>query len=182
MYIVRLFVCPTNPASLVARLGSWAPPPLRRIVGYGFMAYGYAKFVKHPENFAVILHALNGRAPRLMAWTRIAIELLGGLAIFVGVFVPLVTISMIVVLLDATFTVHQPSGFTSIKLMTSAGPQFGLPEYESGRLFSPVLLSSYSAAPDHLPSTACSQGVKHTCRRLPWASHRAADDDRSSGL
>jgi hypothetical protein len=47
-----------QPSWLAARLTRWSPLPLRFIVGYGFMAHGYAKVVKHPENFAAILHAL----------------------------------------------------------------------------------------------------------------------------
>jgi putative oxidoreductase len=143
MTFIRLFISLTNPVLLAARLGRWSPLPLRLIVGYGFMAHGYAKIVKHPENFAAILHALNVPAPHLMAWATIAIELLGGFAIFVGAFVPLVAIPMTVVLLVATFTVHLQFGFTSIKLMavTSAGPQFGPPGYETDLLYIASLIA-----------------------------------------
>ena len=37
----------------------WAPIPLRLIVGYGFMAHGFAKLGKGPDAFASILHALG---------------------------------------------------------------------------------------------------------------------------
>ena len=40
--------------AIQVHLGRWSPLPLRLIVGYGFMAHGYAKIVKHPENFAAI--------------------------------------------------------------------------------------------------------------------------------
>lgn len=132
-----------NPEALVNRFGRWSPLPLRFIVGYGFMAHGYAKLVKHPENFVAILHALNVPAPHFMAWATIAIELLGGFAIFVGAFVPLVTVPMIAVLLVATFTVHLQFGFTSIKLMavTSGGPQFGPPGYETDLLYLACLVA-----------------------------------------
>jgi len=174
MTIIRFFTCLMNPAFLTARLGRWSPLPLRLIVGYGFMAHGYAKIVKHPENFAAILNALHVPAPHLMAWTTIAIELLGGFAIFVGAFVPVVTIPMTVVLLVATFTVHLQFGFTSIKLMavTAAGPQFGPPGYETDLLYFACLaaLVFSGAGPlavdgllasrkSHLPSPAVS-GVR----------------------
>lgn len=115
----------------------WAPLPLRLIVGYGFMAHGVAKIAKHPEVFANILQALHVPAPHFMAWATIVIELLGGLAILLGAFVPLVSIPMAVVLAVATFTVHVQFGFTSIKLMavTAAGPQFGPPGYETDLLY-----------------------------------------------
>jgi putative oxidoreductase len=132
-----------DPSWLSARLMRWSPLPLRLIVGYGFMAHGYAKILKHPENFAAILHALAVPLPHLMAWATIVIELLGGFAILIGAFVPLVTVPMIVVLLVATFTVHIQFGFTSIKLMavTANGPQFGPPGYETDLLYVAALLA-----------------------------------------
>jgi len=44
---------------------------------------------------------------------------------------------MAAVLLVATFTVHLPFGFASIKLLaiTSSGPQFGPPDYETDLLY-----------------------------------------------
>ena len=35
----------------------WAAIPLRLIVGYGFMAHGYAKMARGPDQFAAVLHA-----------------------------------------------------------------------------------------------------------------------------
>jgi putative oxidoreductase len=136
--VLRLFRL-TDPAWLTNRVGlaRWAPLPLRLIVGYGFIAHGYAKIVKHPDAFAGILHALGVPAPHFMAWATIVIELVGGLAVIAGAFVPLVSLPMSAVLMGATLTVHLPYGFTSIKLMavTSAGPQFGPPGYETDLLY-----------------------------------------------
>jgi putative oxidoreductase len=136
--VLRLFRL-TDPAWLTNRVGlaRWAPLPLRLIVGYGFIAHAYAKIVKHPDAFAGILHALGVPAPHFMAWATIVIELVGGLAVIAGAFVPLVSLPMIAVLMVATLTVHLPYGFTSIKLMavTSAGPQFGPPGYETDLLY-----------------------------------------------
>ncbi|GGD70226.1 hypothetical protein GCM10010985_25900 [Caballeronia grimmiae] len=107
------------------------------------MAHGYAKLVKNPENFVAILHALGVPAPHLMAWLTIVIELLGGLAILLGAFVPLVTLPMIIVLAVATLTVHLQYGFTSIKLMSVVNgvPQFGPPGYETDALYVAGLLA-----------------------------------------
>jgi putative oxidoreductase len=52
-----------------------------------------------------------------LGWARIVIEVIGGLLILFGAFVPLASVPMIVVLLVATFTVHLPNGFSSIKLL-----------------------------------------------------------------
>jgi putative oxidoreductase len=71
----------------------WSPIPLRLIVGYGFMEHGFAKLSKGPENFAAILHALGVPAPHFMAWLTILTELIGGLAVSLGAFIPLVSFS-----------------------------------------------------------------------------------------
>jgi putative oxidoreductase len=115
----------------------WAAIPLRLIVGYGFMEHGYAKIVHGPENFVGILHAIGVPAPALMAWATILVELVGGLAVLAGAFVPLVAVPMAAVLLVATFTVHLPNGFSSIKLLavTAAGARFGQPGYETDLLY-----------------------------------------------
>ena len=36
------------------KLACYAPLPLRLIVGYGFMAHGYAKLMKGPDAFVAI--------------------------------------------------------------------------------------------------------------------------------
>jgi putative oxidoreductase len=119
---------------LIAR---WTPIPLRLIVGYGFMAHGFAKLSKGPEAFATILQAIGVPGPHFMAWATILIELLGGLAVMLGAFVALVSIPMAAVLLVAMFTVHLPYGFSSIKLLavTASGAQFGPPGYETNLLY-----------------------------------------------
>jgi DoxX len=51
--------------------------PLRLIVGYGFIAHGYAKLSHGVGHFAGILHALAVPAPHLAAWATICVELAG---------------------------------------------------------------------------------------------------------
>lgn len=121
----------------------WAAVPLRLIVGYGFMAHGYAKIVRGPEHFATILHAIGVPAAELMSWVTILVELVGGFAVFVGAFILLFSIPMLAVLLVAMFTVHLPNGFSSIKLLsvTSAGAQFGQPGYETDLLYCACLIA-----------------------------------------
>jgi putative oxidoreductase len=120
-----------------ATLQRWSALPLRLIVGYGFIAHGYAKFMNGPDHFAASLQGLGVPAPHLMAWATIALELLGGFAVLVGANIPLVSIPLTVILLVAVFTVHLPYGFSSIKLraVTAAGPQFGPPGYETDLLY-----------------------------------------------
>jgi putative oxidoreductase len=122
---------------MMSKLACWAPIPLRLIVGYGFFAHGYAKLLRGPDNFINILTALGVPAPELMAWATILVEVVGGIAILIGAFVPLFAVPMIIILLVATFTVHIQNGFSSIKLqtITANGPQFGQPGYEADLLY-----------------------------------------------
>jgi putative oxidoreductase len=101
------------------------------------MEHGYAKLARGPDNFAGILHSLGMPAPLLLSWATVIVELLGGLAVFVGAFVPLASVPMAFVVLVAIFTVHLPNGFSSIKLqsVTADGANFGQPGYETDLLY-----------------------------------------------
>lgn len=131
--------------SLVARYyaltasvqSSWYAVPLRMIVGFGFMQHGYAKLARGADSFAGILHALHVPMPWMMSWLTILIELVGGVAVFIGALIPLVSIPMAAVLLVAIFTVHLPNGFSSIKLqsVSESGAHFGQPGYETDLLY-----------------------------------------------
>lgn len=125
---------PTMPALSrpMAALPLWAPLPIRLIVGYGFMAHGYAKLARGPDTFAVVLHTLGVPFPTLLAWATTAVEIAGGFAILVGAFVPLVSVPLAVVLLTALATVHLRYGFFSVKLaeVTADGIKFGSVGYE----------------------------------------------------
>jgi putative oxidoreductase len=113
-------------------LSQVAPIPLRLIVGYGFIMHGYAKLHRGPETFAVILQTIGVPLPLLMAWLTSLVELIGGFAILLGAFVPVVSLPMMVVLLTALFTIHLPYGFFSVKLVevTATGTKFGSVGYE----------------------------------------------------
>jgi putative oxidoreductase len=117
--------------------GAWYAIPLRLMVGYGFMEHGYAKLARGPESFVNILHAIGVPEPSLLAGLTILVELIGGFAVLIGAFIPLASIPMAAVLLVATFTVHLPYGFSSIKLeaVTAAGAHFGQPGYETDLLY-----------------------------------------------
>src|SRR3984893_7427019 len=116
---------------------AWYAIPIRLIVGYGFMEHGYAKLARGPDDFANILHALGMPASVWLSWATVLVELLGGLAVIVGAFIPLASVPMAFVLLVAIFTVHLPYGFSSIKLqsVTAAGAHFGQPGYETDLLY-----------------------------------------------
>ena len=101
------------------------------------MADGFAKLSRGPEAFANIPHGLGMPAAHYMAWVTILSELIGGLAVLLGAFVPLVSLPMAGLLFVAILTVHLPYGFSSIKLMSvvSGRAQFGPPGYEVDLLY-----------------------------------------------
>jgi putative oxidoreductase len=121
----------------------WAPLPLRLIVGYGFLAHGWAKLSRGPEGFARLLEQIGTPLPGVMARVSIFTEILGGLAILVGAFVALVSIPLIVMMLVAMFTVHLRYGFSAINTigLTADGPQFGPPGIEVNLLYIACLLA-----------------------------------------
>ena len=58
-----------------------APLPLRLVIGYGFLAHGWAKLSRGPAGFAKLLDQIGAPLPELTAWVSTLIEILGGLAI-----------------------------------------------------------------------------------------------------
>jgi putative oxidoreductase len=126
-----------------ASLARWAPFFLRLIVGYGFMEHGYAKIARGPEHFAGILVAIGVPEPHLMSWLTILVEVVGGLAVLLGVCALVVTVPMAAILVVAALTVHLPNGFSSIKLLsvTPSGAQFGPLGYETDLLYLSCLVA-----------------------------------------
>jgi putative oxidoreductase len=88
-----------EPARAIGRLavvrlpafGSWLAIPLRLIVGFGFIAHGYAKLTRGPEEFIAILHAIGMPFASLLGWATILVEIVGGLMVLFGTFVLLAT-------------------------------------------------------------------------------------------
>lgn len=124
-------------------LHQWAPIPLRLILGFGFLAHGWAKLSRGPAGFGGILEKIGVPLPLFMAWLTALVEFLGGLALLVGAFVTLVSIPLIITMLVAMFTVHLPHGFSSIKLQgyANGAGQFGQPGYEVNLLYMAGLIA-----------------------------------------
>src|SRR5258708_28582537 len=121
----------------------WAPLPLRLMIGYGFMAHGWAKLSRGPDGFAKLLHQIGAPLPEVTAWVSTLTEILGGLAILVGAFVAVVSVPLIVMMLVAMFTVHLRYGFSAINTigLTADGPLFGPPGIEVNLLYLAGLLA-----------------------------------------
>ena len=122
---------------------NWYAIPLRLVVGLGFLEHGYAKLARGADGFIAILHSIGTPLAGLLGWTTIVVEIVGGLIILIGAFVPAAAVPMIIVLLVAVFTVHLPNGFSSIKLLSydAAGAHFGQPGYETDLLYIAGLLA-----------------------------------------
>ncbi len=120
----------------------WALVGLRLLVGFGFAAHGYAKLEHGVDHFAQVLSAMQMPVPNTLAWLTVAVELLGGVALLVGAFVPTLCLPLAVLMLTAMFGVHLPYGFSAVKLraITAAGAQFGPVGYELNLLYSMALL------------------------------------------
>ncbi len=102
------------------------------------MEHGWAKLARGPDDFIHILTALHVPFPALSAWATILTELIGGFAVLIGAFIPVVSVPMAIVLLVAIVTVHLPNGFSSIKLQTVTAEgvaHFGQPGYETDLLY-----------------------------------------------
>ena len=127
----------------------WALLPVRLIVGFGFLAHGYAKLSRGPENFAAVLDTLDVPMPHLLAWLTTLVELIGGAAVLAGAFIPLVSMPMAIVLLAAFATVHARYGFASVRFaeVTPAGIKFGPVGYEIVLLYLAGLATLVIAGP-----------------------------------
>jgi putative oxidoreductase len=121
----------------------FAPFFLRLIIGFGFMAHGWAKISRGTAGFEKLLSQTGVPFPGFSAGITPYIELFGGLAILLGIWVTLTAIPLIVTMLVAMFTIHIHYGFSSVNTigLTPEGPKFGPPGYEINLLYIAGLLS-----------------------------------------
>jgi putative oxidoreductase len=121
----------------------WSPLPLRLVIGFGFMAHGWAKLSRGPSGFGKLLAQIGAPFPEATAWASTFMEILGGLAVFAGAFVEVVSVPLIVMMLVAMFSVHLKYGFSSVNTigLTESGPRFGPPGYELNLLYIAGLVS-----------------------------------------
>lgn len=102
------------------------------------MAHGWAKLSRGPDGFARIVEWIGFPLPHFFAWLTTITELVTGFAMFIGAFVTLVSIPMLVILLVAMFSVHLQYGFSSINTIGFSpltGPEFGPPGMETDLLY-----------------------------------------------
>lgn len=92
------------------RTAPWASLILRLALGILFLAhFGLKFFVFTPAGTANFFASLG--LPGWLAWVTMAVELVGAIALILGVYARIVAIILIPILLGAIFTVHGPAGF-----------------------------------------------------------------------
>ena len=107
------------------------------------MAHGWAKLSRGPAGFEKLLTQTGVPFSHITAWVSPIIELIGGLAMFLGVYVSITALPLIFTMLVAMFTIQINYGFSSVKTvgLTPQGPLFGPPGYEINLLYIAGLLS-----------------------------------------
>src|SRR5919112_3300791 len=102
-------------AERIAKLQGWGLTILRVVVGIGFFVHGLQKlFLMGFGGVAGMMDGLGVPAPGLFAVILTLVELLGGLALILGLFTRVVAIPLAVDMLVATLTVHLPNGFFTV--------------------------------------------------------------------
>jgi putative oxidoreductase len=124
---------------------STAPLLLRLIIGFGYMAHGWAKLSRGPAGFERLLVQTGVPFPHFTSWLVPFTELLGGLAIFLGAFITIISVPLIIIQLVAMITVQMKYGFSSVNTigLTPNGPIFGPPGFEINLLYIAGLLSLF---------------------------------------
>lgn len=127
----------------------WFLVPLRVIVGFGFVAHGYAKLERGPDHFADVIAAIGLPMPELTAWVTTFVEVACGGALMFGLAVTVACAVSSVVMLTALFTVHLRYGFSSVRLveLSHAGARFGPVGYEINLLYLGALVALAGAGP-----------------------------------
>lgn len=123
--------------------GSLAPLFIRITTGTGFMVHGWAKITRGLGGFERLLTQIGIPLPHLNALIIPYIELLGGLALFIGIGVRIVSLPLIMTMLVAMFTIQIRFGFSTVNTigLSQSGPVFGPPGYEINLIYIGGLLS-----------------------------------------
>jgi putative oxidoreductase len=121
----------------------WALLPLRLIIGFGFVAHGYAKLSRGPDKFAIILEGIGVPLPHVLAWITTLLEFVGGLSVMAGAFLVPLAVPLSAVMTVALVTVHLQYGFSSIRLksISASGAEFGPIGYELNLVYIAGLLA-----------------------------------------
>lgn len=126
------------PERIDAQTADWGPLPLRVAVGLVFVMHGGQKlFVFGLAGTAGFMAQVGIPAPMLAAVVVTAVELLGGLALLLGLFTRWVAIPLAIDMIVAILTVHLKAGFFLPRgyefTLTLLGATLGLALMGSGK-------------------------------------------------
>jgi peroxiredoxin/uncharacterized membrane protein YphA (DoxX/SURF4 family) len=130
----------SNTAAVLQQL---ALLPLRLIIGWGFIAHGAAKLSRGTAGFEKLLLQTGVPFAHINAQVVPWLELIGGIALFVGVFVRIISFPLMITMIVAMLTIHIHYGFSSVNTigLTPDGLVFGPPGYEINLLYIAGLLA-----------------------------------------
>ena len=116
---------------------------LRLAIGVGFVDHGWSKISRGTAGFEKLLTLQGVPLAHINAVIAPYVELFGGLAILLGIYVTIVSIPLLMTMLVATFYVQAAYGFSSVKTIGLGpnGPLFGPPGYEINVLYIAGLVS-----------------------------------------
>ncbi|MBS1752835.1 MAG: DoxX family protein [Ferruginibacter sp.] len=122
---------------------NFAPLFLRLIIGFGFMAHGWAKISRGTGGLEKLFRQISVPFPHFTANIFPYIELFGGIFILLGLFVVITAVPLIISMLVAMLTIHFQYGFSSVNTigLTPEGPKFGPPGYEINLVYIAGLVS-----------------------------------------
>lgn len=126
--------------------------PLRLMIGFGFVAHGYAKLSRGPASFGAVLQNIGIPQPNFVAWVTALTEFIGGISLIAGAFVVPLTLPLVMIMITAMLKVHLQYGFSSVRLkgITAAGAEFGSIGYELNLLYITGLLTLALSRPPKL--------------------------------
>jgi len=115
----------------------WGSLILRVVIGFGFMAHGWAKISRGTAGFEKLLIQTGVLLPHIASYIVPYTELIGGFAIFIGALTVFAAIPLIGTMLVAMITVQFKFGYSTVKTigLSSNGPLFGPPGYEINLLY-----------------------------------------------
>jgi putative oxidoreductase len=146
----------------------WTLVPLRLMIGFGFLAHGYAKLSRGPESFGAILQTMGIPHADLVAWVTALTEFVGGISLMAGAFVVPLALPLAAIMITAILKVHLQNGFSSVKLLgiTAAGAQFGPIGYEMNLLYITALLTLALSHPSKLSVDQWLMTKRQTSKKL----------------
>jgi putative oxidoreductase len=115
----------------------WAYLLLRVVIGFGFVSHGWVKFSRGTAGFEKLLTQTGAPFAHFFSWAVPLIEVLGGFALILGIFVVLAAIPLIATMLVAMVTIQFNYGYSAVNTigLTPQGPVFGPPGYEINLLY-----------------------------------------------